>query len=107
MHYIVLVISMLIAPVQAWAVYDDSTVTQVDPVSPQGTVSITATFSGAGEQDVKQSVVLPWNYTDDTIAEWSASIIERLNGTKTLPARIKAGDKLAVTRPVRPVSPIP
>ena len=98
-----LLICFILSATPAWAVYDDVTVDQVEPVDSRGTVSITARFTGPSETPVRDSTLLPWNFLPDQLAEWSAGVIERLNGVKDIPTRVKSGDKLAITRPVRPV----
>lgn len=94
---VVLSVSLSAAP--AFAVYNASTVTQVEPPNPQDQITITATFTGPSEAAVKRSVVLPWNYTDEALAEWSVSTLEKLNGLKAIGARIKATDSLPTVRP--------
>ena len=86
----------------AFAVYDDATVVSVSKNS-NDTVAIMANFTGAGETLAQRSIVLPWNYTDEQIAEWSVSTLEKLNGLKTIGTRIKVADKLPLVRPAKPV----
>jgi len=103
MKRIILALAIALFAAPALAEYNDSVVKSADRISPQDTISITAEFTGPGEVTVQRDIILPWNYTDDQLADWSAGVIERLNGIKSVSTRIKSGDKLSITRPVRPV----
>lgn len=96
-----LVFLCVLCAAPAWAVYDDATVVAVSKQA--DTVNIVVNFSGLTEVVAQRSVVLPWNYTDDQLTEWSVSTLEKLNGLKSINTRIKPSDKLPVVRPIEPV----
>lgn len=89
----------------AFAVYDTGTVATVAKNS-DDTVTVVANFTGSGETLAQRSKVFPWNYTDDSLTEWSVSALEKLNGLKTLNTRIKPTDSLPTTRPAKPAEEI-
>jgi len=89
----------------AFATYDTVRVESVSRSS-DDTIQVVANFTGAGEQPVQRSKVFPWNYTDEALAEWSVSTLEKLNGLKTLNTRIKATDTLPTVRPVKPIEEV-
>lgn len=91
---------LLLAVSPAFAVYNDVKVVSVEKVGPQDDVWVTADFSGPGETTVQRTNVFRWNYTDNTMAEWSGTIIEKLNTLKVLGTRVKKDDKLPITKPV-------
>lgn len=93
---------LLLLPSAALAAYDDATVVQVDPPSSQGTVEITAVFTGPGEPDMKRTVIAKPHWTKAEIDDWSINEIVYLNQAKVVKAAVKVGDKLAVTKVVTP-----
>lgn len=102
----VLLVSLLVLffSTPAFATYDDVTVVSVAK-NGDDTVTVVANFAGTGEAVAQRSKVFPWNYTDDTLTEWSVSTLEKLNGLKVLSNRIKATDKLSTVRPIIEVIP--
>lgn len=104
MKTILTLLCLLIAS-PAVAVYDAGKVQSVTKNS-DDTVTVVANFTGAGEPVAQRSKVFQWNYTNEALAEWSVSTLEKLNGLKTIDTRIKATDDLPVVRPVKPVEEV-